>query len=93
MTDTDNTGWLAVPGGTTRRYYADSPLSYALAVIALTEYARDTRDSNFSYGPLDSQAMIRGGLFISGKNLAGPAAVLADIPGLSWHEDPVMAPD
>jgi hypothetical protein len=65
----------------TRRYYADTSLSYALAAIALFEYAR-THRGEFVFGPMDVEAMKQAGLTISGPDLAGPAEVLSGVLGL-----------
>jgi hypothetical protein len=67
----------------TRRWFADSSVSYALAAIALVEYARAHRGEHFEFGPLDTEAMRAGGLTVSGENLDGIAEVLAAIPGLA----------
>lgn len=71
----------------TRRWFADSTLSYALAVISLFEYAREHR-VRYVYGPLDAASMRDGGLSVSGSpgDLEGAAGVLADIPGLAEHD-------
>lgn len=70
----------------TRRWFGDSTLSYALAVIRLFEYAREHR-VRYVYGPLDVASMRDGGLAVSGseKDLEQAAAVLAEIPGLAEH--------
>ena len=70
----------------TRRYFADSSVSYALAAIALVEYAREHRGEEFSFGPLDSRAMAESGLVVSGMSLDGVAAVLAGVPGLAEYD-------
>lgn len=67
----------------TRRYYADSPVVYALAAIALFDYARAHPGEKFAFGPLTAAEMTAGGLVIAGEGLAGPAAVLAAVPGLA----------
>jgi hypothetical protein len=79
----------------TRRFFADSPLSYALAAIALVDYARAHPKEDFAFGPLSSQAMTETGLTLSGSDLAGAAAVLAGIEGLVEYlpEQAVPAPD
>jgi hypothetical protein len=70
----------------TRRWFADSSVSYALAAIALTEYAREHR-VRYSFGPLDMGSMTDGGLVVSGSadDLAHAAKVLADVPGLAEY--------
>jgi hypothetical protein len=67
----------------TRRWFADSTLSYALGVIALFEYAR-AHSVRYVYGPLDTESMLDGGLVVSGDetDLNAAARVLEDIPGL-----------
>jgi hypothetical protein len=67
----------------TRRWFADNSVSYALAAIALAEYARDHRREHFVFGPLDAEGMRQGGLVVSGEHLDDVAAVLAAIPGLA----------
>jgi hypothetical protein len=71
----------------TRQWFADSTLSYALAVIALFEYAREHR-VRYVYGPLDVASMRDGGLVVSGSrpDLEAAAGVLAEIPGLAEHD-------
>jgi hypothetical protein len=71
----------------TRQWFADSTLSYALAVIALFEYARLHR-VRYAYGPLDVDSMRDGGLVVSGQasDLERAAEVLAGIPGLAEHD-------
>jgi hypothetical protein len=71
----------------TRRWFADSSVSYALAVIALMEYAREHR-VRYSYGPLDTASMLDGGLAVSGSgdDLDQAAAVLAQVPGLAEYQ-------
>lgn len=68
--------------GETRHYCADQSASYVLAIILLMEYARGHKGEEFAWYPLDAVAMRDGGLFVSGPDLAGPAAVLAGVPGL-----------
>jgi hypothetical protein len=74
----------------TRQWFADSSVSYALAVIKLFEYARE-HDVRYVYGPLDPESMRHGGLTVSGsaEDLDQAAAVLAVIPGLA--ESPITA--
>jgi hypothetical protein len=70
----------------TRRWYADSSVPYALAAIALLEYAREHR-VRYSFGPLDTRAMTDGGLEVSGSEdaLAQAARVLESVPGLAEY--------
>lgn len=70
----------------TRQWFADSSVSYALAVLKLFEYARD-HDVTYVYGPLDTESMTHNGLTVSGTagDLDEAAAVLATIPGLAEH--------
>lgn len=79
----------------TRQWFADSTVSYALAVIKLFEYARE-HDVTYVYGPLDTESMVHSGLTVSGsaRDLDQAADVLADIPGLAEHvtgEGPITA--
>lgn len=71
----------------TRRWFGDSTLAYALAVIQLFQYARD-HPVGYVYGPLDVASMRDGGLAVSGSegDLEEAAAVLAGIPGLAEHD-------
>lgn len=71
----------------TRRWFADSTLSYALGVIALFEYAR-VHSVRYVYGPLDTESMMNGGLVVSGseRDLEEAARVLSDIPGLVEYQ-------
>jgi hypothetical protein len=71
----------------TRRWFADSSVSYALAAIALIEYARDHRGEHFEFGPLDAESMRAGGLTVSGEDLDGVAGLLAEIPGLTEYRN------
>jgi hypothetical protein len=68
----------------TRRWFADSTVSYALAVLALFEHAREN-GARYAFGPLDTKSMTDGGLAVSGgdADLASAAAVLSAIPGLA----------
>jgi hypothetical protein len=72
----------------TRRWYADSTVPYALAVLALFEHARSNSRVNYVFGPLDTYSMMDGGLSVSGSeaDLEEAAAVLAGIPGLAEYE-------
>jgi hypothetical protein len=71
----------------TRQWFADSTLSYSLAVIRLFEYARQHK-VRYVYGPLNVASMRDGGLVVSGEeaDLERAAAVLADVPGLAEYE-------
>lgn len=71
----------------TRRWFADSSVSYALGVLALFEYAREHR-VKYVFGPLDMQSMTDGGLTVSGaeSDLEQAARVLAEIPGLVQYQ-------
>jgi hypothetical protein len=68
----------------TRRWFADTSASYALAAIALLEYARDHR-GEFVFGPLDAESMRNGGLEVSGPPglLDEVAKMLSGVPGLA----------
>lgn len=67
----------------TRRWYADSTVPYALAVLRLFEYAREHR-VRYQFGPLDTASMTDGGLVVSGapSDLDQASRVLQEIPGL-----------
>jgi hypothetical protein len=71
----------------TRRWFADSTVSYALGVLALFEYAREHR-VRYQFGPLDTAAMTDGGLTVSGSgdDLERAAVVLAGVPGLVEYQ-------
>jgi hypothetical protein len=79
----------AAVAGRTRRYFAapgrDQLPIYTLALVLLMEYARVNKDAKFVFGPMNASVAAAGGLFISGADLDGPAAVLADVPGLAEH--------
>lgn len=68
----------------TRRWYADSSVAYALAVLTLFETARHQR-MHYVFGPLDTASLTAGGLTVSGtaEELDAVAAVLENIPGLT----------
>lgn len=66
----------------TRRWFADSSVSYALAAIRLIEYARAHKEQHFEFGPMDAEAMRESGLTVSGPDLDGIAELLDGIPGL-----------
>ena len=71
----------------TRWWHADSSVSYALAAIALFENARETR-ARYVFGPLSTEAMRDGGLFVSGSpaDVTEAARVLEDIGGLAEYQ-------
>jgi hypothetical protein len=71
----------------TRRWFADSTVSYALGVLALFEHAREHR-VRYEFGPLDIHSMTDGGLTVSGAgtDLEQAAAVLAGVPGLVEYQ-------
>jgi hypothetical protein len=71
----------------TRRWFADSNVSYALAAIALFEHARDSR-VRYAFGPLTAREMADGGLSVSGSPAAleQAAMVLEAIPGLAEYD-------
>lgn len=74
----------------TRRWFADSGVSYALAAIALLEHAREHR-VGYVFGPLEVRAMLDGGLVVSGSadDLTHAAKVLSGVPGLAeWPGEP-----
>jgi hypothetical protein len=65
----------------TLRFFADSRIPLAHAVIALVEHARGSED-NFEFGPLDLAVMTESGLTVAGPDLDGVAMLLSRIPGL-----------
>lgn len=67
----------------TRRWRAVSRVVYSHAILAVIQYARDTPDADFSFGPASVQAMEAYGLVVSGPGAPGVAEVLSRIPGLS----------
>jgi hypothetical protein len=71
----------------TRQWFADSNVSYALAVLSLFEHAREHR-GKYVFGPLDIHSMTDGGLTVSGSedDLEQAAAVLAEVPGLAEYQ-------
>jgi hypothetical protein len=71
----------------TRRWFADSTVPYALAAIALFEYARE-HHVHYVFGPLSTQAMRDVGLEVSGSEAAleHAAQVLGGIPGLVEYQ-------
>lgn len=76
------------PPQRTRRWFADTSAAYALAAILLVEHARGRR-AEFAFGPLDAQAMLAGGLEVSGPSevLERVAELLAGVPGLAEQPD------
>lgn len=69
----------------TLRYRGDS-LAYSVALLFLLEHARASAD-DFSYGPVDLDALDAQGLVVSGPRLDSVAKVLAGIPGLYRSEE------
>jgi hypothetical protein len=67
----------------TLRYRAQTRLSYAAALTALTEHARAHPEPDFVFGPLDLERLENEGLAVSGGDLAVIASVLAKVPGLA----------
>jgi hypothetical protein len=70
----------------TFRYRAVMQLAYAVALLHLLEYARESR-AVFEYGPMSLAALEDQGLTISGPRLAGAQKVLAEIPGLYLSDE------
>lgn len=70
--------------GFTVRYWADSTIPLAHAIVELVRYARSHEDDldQFEFGPLDVQAMREQGLTVSGPRLAGVTRLLEQVPGL-----------
>jgi hypothetical protein len=66
----------------TRRWRADSRVSYARALLALIEYARARPSPDFAFGPLSVASLEAYGLTVSGTDLTGPSDVLSTVPGL-----------
>jgi hypothetical protein len=71
----------------TRRWFADSSVSYALGVLALFEHARE-HQVRYVFGPLEVASMTDGGLTVSGteRDLDQAASVLAGVPGLVEYQ-------
>lgn len=67
----------------TRRWFADSTIPYALAVLRLFEHSRASK-ADYVFGPLEISAMTDDGLTVSGSEaaLVQAAEVLSAIPGL-----------
>lgn len=65
----------------TLRYFAESRIVYARALIDLAEYARGSAD-DFEVSPASVVAMEHQGLAVSGPDLSGVREVLGKIPGL-----------
>ncbi len=66
----------------TIRYRAIARHSYALALLALVELARDYAGPAFEWGPLMLGALELQGLSVDGEDLAAVIEVLAEVPGL-----------
>lgn len=73
---------MTVTTDQTLRYRAAGRVSYALALAALTEYAREHPEPGFAFGPLVLEELESQGLEITGPELGGPEEVLAAVPGL-----------
>ncbi len=71
------------PAHVTRWWFADSSVSYVLAVTELFEFARHHR-GQLAFGPMDGEAMKDGGLEVTGPPglLDDIAKLLARVPGL-----------
>jgi hypothetical protein len=80
-------GWRGAVADETRRWFADSSVSYALAALRLFEYAHE-HPVQYVFGPLDTKAMTDGGLTVSGSpgDVEQAARVLAGIPGLAEYQ-------
>jgi hypothetical protein len=74
----------------TRTWYADSTVPYALAALALFEYARIHPGAAYSFGPMTVAAMTDGGLWVAGEpaDVEQAAVVLKAIPGLTEYVSP-----
>jgi hypothetical protein len=71
----------------TIRFRAESRVTYARALLALTRRARDT-GSDFTFGPLDLHALEDHGLAVSGPDLGKWADdFLAGVPGLHLADE------
>lgn len=70
----------------TVRYEAGSRYSYALALKALVEHARESAE-DFEVYPADLAMLEHAGLSVTGPDLAGVRKVLAEIPGLEEQTD------
>jgi hypothetical protein len=72
---------------TTIRFRAESRVTYARALLALTRRARDT-GSDFTFGPLGLHALEDQGLAVSGVDLPKWADdFLVEVPGLHRSDD------
>lgn len=74
----------------TRTWHADSTAPYALAALALFDFARTRRNADFAFGPLNVAAMTDGGLWVAGEpsDVEAAAVVLKDVPGLTEYVSP-----
>lgn len=70
----------------TIRYRAVMRLAYAVAMLNLLEYARESGD-DFEYGPMDLDLLEAHGLTVSGPRLEGVQKVLGEIPGIYPSDD------
>jgi hypothetical protein len=69
-------------GDRTIRFRAESRITYAHALIALTKRARDT-EHDFTYGPLDLAALEEQGLAVAGSDVLEWADdFMEQVPGL-----------
>jgi len=66
----------------TLRFRASSRYSYAVALLSLVHYARDTTGPDFAFGPLALAQLESAGLEVTGPDLSGVAQVLSGVPGL-----------
>lgn len=64
------------------RYRADTPATYAQALLALVIYARDS-DDEFTFGPLRLADAVRSGIDVTGPDLSSVSVTLAAISGLT----------
>lgn len=68
--------------GMTLRFRALQRYSYARALLALTELARNNPGPAFSFGPMELGSLERSGLTVSGPDLTSVSQALAKVPGV-----------
>ncbi len=68
-----------------QRYRADTPATYAQALIALIGLARDS-DLDFRFGPLRLADAVRSGIDVTGEDLSLVSVTLSAVSGLTPAE-------
>jgi len=66
----------------TVRYRALQRYSYARALLALVELAREHQGPSFEFGPADLAVMERNGLTVTGDDLNAVQQALGQVPGI-----------